>query len=101
MCKNPCRISDDFPNTIGLHQEFVLLSSYLFTLINKLTKYIYKSMPKYMLFTDDIVLIDETKEGINIKLEVWREALYSKGFKIIRNKIEYMKYFFSNIIQQM
>ena len=30
-----------------------------------------------------------------MKLEIWREALESKGFKISRNKTEYMEYKFS------
>ena len=48
-----------------------------------------------MLFANDIVLIDETKYGVNVKLEVWKEALESKSFKINRIKIEYIKYNFS------
>ena len=44
-----------------------------------------------MLFVDDIVLVAETKVEVNAKLELWREALESKGMKISRNKIEYMK----------
>ena len=48
-----------------------------------------------MLFVDDIVLIDETKSRVNAKLDVWREVLESKGFKINRTKIEYIKYNFS------
>ena len=47
-----------------------------------------------MLFADDIVLIDETKSGVNAKLDVWREVQESKGFKISRTKTEYMKYNF-------
>ena len=34
-----------------------------------------------MLFADDIVLVDESRDGVNAKLERWREALESKGFK--------------------
>ena len=48
-----------------------------------------------MLFADDIVLIDETKSGVNAKLDVWREVLESKGFKISRTKTEYIKCNFS------
>ena len=48
-----------------------------------------------MLFADDIVLINETKSGINAKLDVWREVLESKGFKISWTKTEYMKCNFS------
>ena len=39
-----------------------------------------------MLFADDIVLVDETKEGLNTKRELWRTNLESKGFKLNRRK---------------
>ena len=48
-----------------------------------------------MLFTNYIILVAETKVEVNAKLELWREALESKGFKISRNKIEYMECNFS------
>ena len=31
-----------------------------------------------MLFTDDVVLVDESRIGVNQKLELWRETLESK-----------------------
>jgi hypothetical protein len=43
-----------------------------------------------MLFVDDIVLVDESRAGINRKLELWWETLESKGFRLSRTKIEYM-----------
>ncbi|KAL4184631.1 hypothetical protein AMTRI_Chr10g226500 [Amborella trichopoda] len=49
-----------------------------------------------MLFADDIVLIDEIQNGVNTKLELWRDALESKGFKISWTKTEYMECKFSN-----
>ncbi len=48
-----------------------------------------------MMFTDDIVLIDETQEEVNRKLEFWKSTLKSKGFKLSRTKTEYMDYKFS------
>ncbi|VFQ75235.1 unnamed protein product [Cuscuta campestris] len=48
-----------------------------------------------MLFADDIVLIDDTREGLNNKLELWRLALETKGFRISRSKTEYMECHFS------
>lgn len=36
----------------------------------------------YMLFADDIVLIDETRSGVNDRPEVWRHALESKCFML-------------------
>ena len=50
-----------------------------------------------MLFTDDVVLIDESKIGVDRKLELWRTTLESKGFRLSRTKTEYMKCKFSDI----
>ena len=47
-------------------------------------------------FADDIVLVDETKSRVNAKLETWREALETRGFRIRRTKIEYMECHFSS-----
>ena len=44
-----------------------------------------------MLFADDIVLVDETRAGVNAKLELWRQTLESRGFKLSRANTEYMK----------
>jgi len=43
-----------------------------------------------MLFVDDIVLIDESREGVNTKLELWRSTLESQGFRLCRSKTEYL-----------
>ncbi|KAK9151711.1 hypothetical protein Syun_010020 [Stephania yunnanensis] len=48
------------------------------------------------LHQDDIVLVDETKDGVNRKLELWRNTLESKGFKLSRTKTEYMHCEFRN-----
>ncbi|KAL4198652.1 hypothetical protein AMTRI_Chr03g47090 [Amborella trichopoda] len=45
---------------------------------------------------DDIVLIDETRNDVNTKLELWKDALESKGFKISQTKTECMECKFSN-----
>ena len=37
-----------------------------------------------MLFVDDIVLIDETRGGLNEKLERWRHSLESRDFRLSR-----------------
>jgi len=44
-------------------------------------------IPWYMLFADDIVLIDETRVGVNAKLELWRQILESRGFRLRPNRV--------------
>ncbi|KAL5190235.1 LINE-1 retrotransposable element ORF2 protein [Glycine soja] len=83
--------SDDFPITIGLHQGSTL-SPYLFTLIlDVLTEQIQEIAPRCMLFADDIVLLGESREELNERLETWRRALETHGFRLSRSKSEYMK----------
>uniref|UniRef100_A0A1S4C651 Reverse transcriptase Ty1/copia-type domain-containing protein n=1 Tax=Nicotiana tabacum TaxID=4097 RepID=A0A1S4C651_TOBAC len=49
-----------------------------------------------MIFVNDIVLIDETRSVVNARLEVWRQTLESKGFKLSRTKTEYLECKFSD-----
>ena len=35
-----------------------------------------------LIFVEDIFLIDETKEGVNTKLELWRQTLEARGFRL-------------------
>ena len=50
-----------------------------------------------MLFADDIALIDETRGRLNEKLERWRHSLESRGFRLSRSKIEYLRCGFSGV----
>ena len=82
--------TDDFPIKIGLHQGLAL-SPYLFTLVmDEVTRDIQGDIPWCMLFADDIVLVDESRTVVNRKLELWRNILESKGFRLSTSKTEYM-----------
>ena len=84
-------LTDEFPITIRLHQESVL-SPFLFAIVmDEITKSIHEDIPWCMLFADDIVLIDKTKEGVNKKLELWKQTLEVRGFRLSRSKTEYME----------
>jgi len=63
--------------------------------MDELTKGIQNELSWYMLFTDDIILSDETREGVNHKLKQLRHILESKGFRISRLKTEYLHCCFS------
>ncbi|KAH0458543.1 hypothetical protein IEQ34_013858 [Dendrobium chrysotoxum] len=85
-----------FPISVGLHQGSAL-SPYLFALVmDVLTRHLQEDVPWCMLFADDILLVDKTKEGVEGKLEVWRSTLESKGFRLSRSKTEYMECNFSS-----
>ena len=43
-----------------------------------------------VLFADNIVLIDESREGVNTKLERWKDTLETKGFRLSKSKTEYL-----------
>ena len=53
-----------------------------------------------MLFVDDVVLVDESQAGVNRKLELWRQTLESKGFRLSRTKTEYMRCDFDGGVQE-
>ena len=77
--RTPVGNTEYFPTNIMLHQGSAL-SPFLFTMImDVLTRGIQNEVPWCMLFADDIVPIDETKEGLNDKLEEWRHTLESRG----------------------
>nr|XP_009794373.1 PREDICTED: uncharacterized protein LOC104241155 [Nicotiana sylvestris] len=91
--------SDYFPVEMGLHQGSTL-SPFLFSLaMDSLTRHIQWEVPWCLLFADDIVQIDEMRGGVNERLEVWRHTLESKGFKLSRTKIEYLKCKFRGVTQ--
>ncbi|KAK8942392.1 hypothetical protein KSP39_PZI009234 [Platanthera zijinensis] len=89
-------LTQEFPITVGLHQSLVLCP-YLFTLIlDELTRHIQQTIPWCLFFADDIVLVVETREGVNAKLEFWRDTLEKKGFRLSNEKTGYMNLKFSS-----
>ncbi|KAL6494082.1 glutamated carboxypeptidase [Orobanche gracilis] len=73
------------------------LSPFLFAIVmDELTRGIQNDVPWCMMFADDIVLIDETKDGVQQKLELWRDTLEARGFRLSRSKTEYMECRFSD-----
>jgi hypothetical protein len=92
--------TNDFSINIGLHQGSAL-RPYLFALVmDEVTRDIQGGIPWCMLFADDVVLVDESRTGVDQKLELWRRTLEAKDFRLSRSKMEYMKYDFSATTQK-
>ena len=88
-------ITSDFFITIGLLQGSAL-SPFLFVIvIDELTRAIQDEIPWCILFADDIFIVDETRAWVNAKLELWRQILESRDFRLSRTKTEYMECKFS------
>ena len=63
--------------------------------MDELTRAIQDEIPWCKLFADDIILVNQTRAGVNVKLELWRQSLESRGFRLSRAKTEYMECKFS------
>jgi hypothetical protein len=94
------RDTNDFPINIGLH-EGLALSPYLFVLVmDEVTRDIQGGIPWCMLNADDVVFVDESRAGVDQKLELWKWTLEAKGFRFSRSKTKYMKCDFSATTQE-
>ena len=92
--------TDDFPIRIGLYQGSAL-SPYLFDLVmDEVTRDIQWDISWCMLFVDDVMLVEESRTGVNQKRELWRETLKFKGFRLSRTKTEYMRCDFGTTTQK-
>ena len=88
--KSTVGTSEKFNVKVGLHQGSTL-SPYLFDLImDVITAEVRDEVPWSVMFADDVVLVDLTREGVERKLELWREALEDRGLRISRVKTEYL-----------
>ncbi|GJX06084.1 retrovirus-related pol polyprotein LINE-1 [Tanacetum coccineum] len=80
-----------FSVEVGLHQGSAI-SPYLFALIlDELSRGIQENIPWRMVFADDIMLVTESADGLNLRLESWRKALEYNSLWISREKTEYLR----------
>jgi hypothetical protein len=92
--------TNDFSINIVLH-EASALSPYLFALVmDEVTRDIQGGIHWCILFADDVVLVDESRTGVDQKLELWRRTLEAKSFRLSRSKTEYMRCDFSATTQE-
>ncbi|GKG24644.1 ataxia telangiectasia mutated family protein [Tanacetum coccineum] len=68
------------------------ISPYLFALIlDELSRGIKENIPWSMVFADDIVLVAQSADGLNRRLESWRRVLEDNGLRVSRDKAEYLR----------
>ena len=82
--------TESFKVKVELHQASAL-SSFFFALItDRLTDEVRRKPLWTMLFADDIVICEETREEVERILECWRHALKRRGMKVSRSKTDYL-----------
>nr|GEX63363.1 hypothetical protein [Tanacetum cinerariifolium] len=75
-----------FLANLGLHHGSAI-SPYLFSLIlDELSNGIQENIPWCMIFADYIVMIAESAEKLNNRLESWRKTLEDNGLRILQPK---------------
>ena len=83
--------TESFKVKVGLHQGSAL-SPFLFAMImDRLTNEVRSEPPWTMLFADDIVICEESREEVEQRLEFRRYALERRGMKVSRSKIECLR----------
>jgi hypothetical protein len=68
--------------------------------MDEVTRDIQGDIPWYILFADDVVLVDDSQARVNRKLELWRQTLESKCIRLSRTKTEYMRCGFSTTMHE-
>ena len=82
--------TESFKVKFGLHQGSAS-SPFLFAVImDRLTDNVRRELPWTMLFAEDIVICEETREEVERRLETWRYALERRGMKVSSSKTEYL-----------
>ena len=75
--------TESFKVKVGLHQESAL-SPFLFAVImDKLTDKVRREPPWTMLFADDIMIFEETREEVERRIECWIYALERREIKVV------------------
>ena len=58
--------------------------------MDRITDEVRREPPWTMLFADDIVICEETREEVERRLKSWKYALERRGMKVSRSKTEYL-----------
>jgi len=59
-------------------------------MMDEVTREIQGEISWCMVFAGNVVLVDDSRMGVNKKLELWRQTLDSKCFRLSRTRTEHM-----------
>ena len=81
--------SESFPVKVGVHQGSVLSSLMFSIVLDRASQDCRSGLPWELLYADDLVLLDTSKESLVTRVKAWKEDLSSKGMEInaLKSKI--------------
>ena len=79
-----------FKLKVGLHQGSALIPFLFAVIMDRLMGEVRRESPWTVLFADDIVIWEETREEVERRLKSWKYALERRGMKVSRSKTEYL-----------
>ncbi|XP_006813953.1 uncharacterized protein LOC102807557, partial [Saccoglossus kowalevskii] len=83
-------LSEEFEVKVGVHQGSVLSPLIFAVVIDVVTESAREGLMREMLYADDLVLMDDTMEGLREKFVKWKKAFESKGLKVNLRKTKVM-----------
>ena len=83
-------LSEEFEVKVGMHQGSVLSPFLFVVVVDAVTKFVREHALTELLHSDDLVLVNETIEGLRNKFLIWKEAFESKGLKVNPGKTKVM-----------
>ena len=90
MVRCAVETTESFKVKVGLHQGSALSPFVFAVIMDRLTDEVRREPLWTMLFADDIVICEKTREEVERRLESWKYALERRGMKVSRSKTEYL-----------
>ena len=82
--------SEDFSVKVGVHQGSVLSPLLFIIVLEALSREFRTGCPWELLYADDLVIIAESMEELEVKLEQWKKGMEAKGLRVNMAKTKVM-----------
>ena len=90
MVKTKHPNSEEFEVKVGVHQGSVLNPLLFVVVMEALTQDVRESLPRELLYADDLVLMTESIEELKGKVLRWKECMEAKALKMNIGKTKVM-----------
>ena len=82
--------SDEFGVQVGVHQGSVLSPLLFIIVLEALSEEFRTGCPWELLYADDLVIMDESLEGLQHKVQMWKSGMEEKGLRVNMGKTKVM-----------